>query len=135
MVRLHAAQQNQCTALASNSREEGPRQPQGFDHASAQMMHENSFTSRAGPFPDYQTQYQQPVSFNQFPHQTMQTPSATAFRQHEQYGPDSQGKKERKSSNVKGTVGGGLLGFALTGRLSGLAGGAMVGNMILKRRK
>lgn len=99
------------------------------------MVHENSFATRAGPFPDYQTQYQQPASFNQFPQQTMQTPPTTDFRQHEQYDPYSQGKKERKSSNVKGTVGGGLLGFALTGRLSGLAGGAMVGNPISKRRK
>jgi hypothetical protein len=97
-------------------------------------MHGNSFADLAAPLPDHQMHHQQPASRSQFPQQMMQASSAPDFRQHDQYSPDLQGKNH-KSSNVKGTIGGGLLGFALTGRLSGLAGGAVVGNLYSKRRK
>jgi hypothetical protein len=98
------------------------------------MMHGNSFTGRAAPLPNHQMHHQQSTSHSQFSQQMMQATSAPDHRQHDQYNPDLQGKN-RKSRNVKGTIGVGLLGFALTGRLSGFAGGAMVGNMYSKRRK
>jgi hypothetical protein len=49
---------------------------------------------------------------------------------------DSKGKKPKKDrSGVYGAVGGGLLGFALTGKITGGAGGAMLGNVYSKKRK
>jgi hypothetical protein len=92
------------------------------------MMSGNSFADRAAPLPNHQIHYQQSASHSQFPQQIMQELSAPDFHQHDQYSPDLQGKS-CKSSNVKGTIGGGLLGFALTGQLTGLAGGAMIGNL------
>jgi hypothetical protein len=39
---------------------------------------------------------------------------------------------QKKKSNTGATIGGGLLGFALTGRLTGAAGGAVLGNLASK---
>lgn len=123
-------------ALASSNREEErPGINRVFDPAGAQMMHGNPFTTRAETLPDHNRHYQQPVSLISAPQQMEQASPAADFRQHDHYSPHSGGRKNRKSSNVKGTIGGGLLGFALTGRLSGLAGGAMVGNLYSKRQK
>jgi hypothetical protein len=125
----------QSTALESSSRQEELRDNQAFNFTSAQMARVNSFATRAATLLGHQMHYQQLDSFNQFPPRMMPSLSTAEIRKHEQCSPDLQGKKNHKSRNVKGTIGGGPLGFALTGRLSGLAGRAMVGNLYSKSRK
>lgn len=47
---------------------------------------------------------------------------------------DRDGKKPHKKGSTAAAIGGGLLGFAATGRITGAAGGAMLGNLYSKHR-